>query len=81
MAKVVDCVERMLQFKRRCPGVEFGLKPYLFTARVPGRDEPFRAMSLCKLMDAVERWAAEETMARLLFEAGPAGAGGTADDR
>ena len=81
MTRVVDCVERMLQFKQRCPGVEFDLKPYLFTARVPGRDEPFRAMSLCKLMDAVERWAAEETMARLLFGAGPAGAGGTADDR
>jgi hypothetical protein len=63
------------------PAAEFDLKPYLFTARVPGRDEPFRAMSLCKLMDAVERWAAEETTARLLSGAGPAGAGGTAGDR
>jgi hypothetical protein len=81
MTGVVDCVERMLQFKQRCPGVEFDLKPYLFTARVPGRDEPFRAMSLCKLMDAVERWAAAETVAGLLSGAGPADAGGTAGDR
>ena len=81
MTRVVDCVERMLQFRQRCPGAEFDLKPYLFTARVPGRDEQFRAMSLCKLMDAVERWAAEQTMARLLSGAGPAGAGGTAGDR
>lgn len=62
MTGVVDCVERMLQVKQRCPGAD--LKPYLFTARVPGRDEPFRAMSLCKLIDAVERWAAEQTVAR-----------------
>jgi hypothetical protein len=75
MTRVVDCVERMLQFKQRCPGAEFDLKPYLFTARVPGRDEPFAAMSLCKLMDAVERWAAVEMTARLLFGAGPAGTG------
>ena len=67
MTRVVDCVERMLQFKQRNPGVEFDLKPYLFTARVPGRDAPFRAMSLCALMDAVERFAAEQTMALLLF--------------
>lgn len=74
-------MERMLQFKQRCPGAEFDLKPYLFTARVLGRDEPFRAMSLCKLMDAVERWVAEKTVARLLFGAGPADHGGTAGDR
>jgi hypothetical protein len=72
MAEVVDCVERMLQFKRRCPGAEFDLKPYMFTARVPGYDELFRAMSLCSLMNALERWAAEQTMARLLFGAKPA---------
>jgi hypothetical protein len=76
MTRVVDCVERMLPCKQRCPGAEFDLKPYMFTARIPGRDEPFRAMSLCKLMDAVERWAAEETVARLLFGAGPADHGG-----
>jgi hypothetical protein len=35
MAKIVDCVERMLQFKQRCPDAEFDLKPGLFTARVP----------------------------------------------
>jgi hypothetical protein len=81
MAKVADRVERMLQFKQRCPDVEFDLKPYLFTARVPGRDEPFRAMSLCRLMVAIERWAAEQTIARLLFGAGPADRQGTADDR
>lgn len=63
MAEIVDCVERMFQFKQRCPGVEFDLKPSLFIVRVPGRDEPFRSMSLCKLMDAVERWAAEEIVA------------------
>jgi len=34
---VVDCVERMMQFKQRCPGAEFDLKPNMFTARVPGR--------------------------------------------
>lgn len=50
MAKVVDRVERMLQFRQRCPDAEFDLKPYLFTARVPGHDEPFRAMRLCNLM-------------------------------
>jgi hypothetical protein len=76
MAKVVDCVERMLQFKQRCPGVEFDLKPYLFTARVPGHDEPFRAMSLCNLMNTLERFAAEQTIARLLFGSGPAEAPG-----
>lgn len=81
MTRVVDCVERMLQFKQRCPGAEFDLKPYLFAACVPGRDEPFRALSLCKLMDAVERWAAEETMTRLLFGAGPADHSATTDDR
>ena len=72
MTKAADCLERMNQFRQRCPGAEFDLKPSLFTARVPGRDEPFVSMNLCKLMDAVERWAAEETMAGLLFGAGPA---------
>lgn len=62
-----DCVARMLQFKQRHPGAEFDLKPYRFTARVPGREEPFQAMSLCRLMDKIERWAAEQTMALLLF--------------
>lgn len=77
MAEVVDCVERMLQFKRRCLSVEFDLKPNMFTARVPGHDEPFRAMSLCGLMNTLERWAAEQPIARLLFEAGPAERQGT----
>ncbi len=72
MTEVVDCVERMIQFKQRNPGAEFDLKPNMFTARIPGHDEPFRAMSLCKLMDAVERWASEEFLARLLFGAEPA---------
>jgi hypothetical protein len=36
MTEVVDCVERMIQFKQRNPGVEFDLSPYLFTAHVPG---------------------------------------------
>ena len=72
MAKVVDCVERMLQFQQRCPDAEFDLKPYLFTARVPGQDEPFRALSLCNLMNTLERWAAEETTAGLLSGAGSA---------
>lgn len=67
MAEIIDCVDRMIQFKRRVPGAEFDLKPNVFTARVPGRDEPFSAMSLCKLMDQVERYAAEETVARLLL--------------
>ena len=62
----------MIQFRQRCPGAEFDLKPNLFTARIPGHDEPFCSMSLCKLMDAVERWAAEELMAGLLSGAGPA---------
>jgi len=35
MAKVADCVERMIQFKQRCPDAEFDLKPNMFTARVP----------------------------------------------
>jgi len=69
---VVDCVERMNQFRQRCPGAEFDLQLNLFTARVPGRDEPFRAVSLCHLMDAVERWAAEQAVAGLLSGAGPA---------
>jgi hypothetical protein len=73
MAKAADCVERMLWFKQRCPDAEFDLTPSLFTVRVPGRDEPFRALSLCNLMDKLERWAAEEIMAGLLFGAGPAG--------
>jgi hypothetical protein len=33
MAEVVDCVERVLQFRQHCPGVEFDLNPYTFTAR------------------------------------------------
>jgi hypothetical protein len=57
MAKVADCMERMLQFEQRCPDVEFDQKPYLFTARVPGHDEPFSALSLCNLMNTLERWA------------------------
>jgi hypothetical protein len=61
MAQVVDCVERMLQFRQRCPGAEFDLKPNLFTTRVPGHDEPFRALSLCHLMNALERWFASGT--------------------
>jgi hypothetical protein len=69
MAEVVDCAERMIQFKQRCPGAEFDLKPNMFTARIPGHAEPFRAMSLCSLMNTVERWAAEQTVARLLFGA------------
>ena len=81
MAKVADCVERMIQFKQRCPDAEFDLKPSLFTVRVPGRDEPFRALSLCNLRDKLERWAAEEIMAGLLFGAGPARHQGTTDDR
>ena len=81
MSKVADCVERMNQFRQRCPGAEFDLKPNMFTARVPGRDEPFRSMSLCKLMDAVERWAAGQTVAGLLSGAGPAGHPGTAVNR
>ncbi len=81
MAEVVDCVERMFQFKQRCPDVEFDLKPNMFTARVPGHDEPFRAMSLCGLMNTLERWAAEQTMAPLLFGAEPAERQGTTDDR
>jgi hypothetical protein len=77
----VDCVERMIQFKQLCPGAEFDLTPDMFTARVPGRDEPFRALSLCNLMNTVERWAAEQTVAGLLFGTGPADRSGTADDR
>lgn len=46
---------RMLQFKQRRPDAEFDLKPNLFTARVPGHEEPFQAMSLCRLMDQIER--------------------------
>ena len=69
---VTDCVERMMQFKQRVPDAVFDLKPNLFTARVPGHDEPFQAMSLCRLMDQVELWAAEETAAAILFGAGEA---------
>jgi hypothetical protein len=70
--QTADCVERMIQFKQQCPAAEFDLKPNIFTARVPGHDEPFRSMSLCKLMDALERWAAGQAMARPLSGAGPA---------
>ncbi len=63
MTRVVDCVERMLRFRQRCPGAEFDLKPDMFTARVPGHDEPFRALSLCDLMDKIERWACGEDRA------------------
>jgi hypothetical protein len=73
VTRAADCVERMLQFSQRCPGAEFDLKPNLFTARVPGHDEPFVSMSLCKLMDAVERWAAGKAVAGLPGGAGPAG--------
>ena len=27
MAEIIDCVDRMIQFKRRVPGAEFDLKP------------------------------------------------------
>jgi hypothetical protein len=63
------------------PGTEFDLKPNVFTARIPGHDEPFRAVSLCKLMEEVERWASEECMARLLFGAEPTEHRDTTDDR
>jgi hypothetical protein len=59
----------------------FDLKPDLFTARVPGRDEPFRAMSLCGLMNKVERRSAEQTAAALLFGAGASQRQGRTDDR
>jgi hypothetical protein len=57
----------MIQFKQWCPDVEFDLKPNMFTACVPGRDDAFHAMSLCSLIYTPERGAAEQTMARLLF--------------
>jgi hypothetical protein len=77
----VDCAEWMLQFKQRCPDAESGLKPDMFTASVPGCDAHFPATSLCHLMDAIERWAAEQTMARLLLGTAPAERQGTTDDR
>jgi hypothetical protein len=65
----VDCAERMFRFKQRCPQAVFDLTPSLFTASVPGRAEPFRAMNLCDLMNAVEHWAAGQAMAGPLFKA------------
>ncbi len=72
MAEVADRAERMTQFRQRCPGAESGLKPDMLTARVPGHDEPSRAMSLCNLMNALERRAVGQAMARLLSGTGPA---------
>jgi hypothetical protein len=54
----IDCVERMVRFRQRCPDAEVDLTPDWLTARVPGHDEPFQAMSLCRLMDKIERWTA-----------------------
>ena len=70
-----DNVARLLAFKQAVPGAMFDLSPSLFTATVPGRDEPFQARSLGDLMDKVEEWAAEETMSALLFgrQRGPEG--------
>jgi hypothetical protein len=45
VTKVADCAERMIQFRQRYPAAEFDLKPNLFTARVPGRDEPWVRLS------------------------------------
>jgi hypothetical protein len=51
-----DCVVRMFGFKERHPTVLFELSPNLFAASVPGRLERVEAMSLCGLMDRLERW-------------------------
>ena len=61
MADTGDCVERMIRFKKECADAEFDLKPYLFTGRVPGRDEPLRALTLCDLMDKPDRWTARSS--------------------
>ena len=60
-----DHVRRMLEFKQRCPSVEFDLAPNEFSARLPGVDEPFCSMSLRGLMDRLERWEAEQETSRL----------------
>jgi len=55
---VEDCVEKMLAFKQRCPTVRFELAPNKFTAFIPGQ-EPFWALSLCRLMAKLEQWEQE----------------------
>jgi hypothetical protein len=47
----------------------------------PAGDEPFRAMSLCNLMNILERWTAEETVGGLLFGSGQPAATTKTDDR
>jgi hypothetical protein len=58
-----DCVEKMFAFKQRCPTVKFEIAPNEFAATVPG-DERFSAMSLCRLMDRLEKWEQEQNATR-----------------
>ncbi len=60
---VEDCVERMIRFKERVPTIAFDLSPSEFRATIPGID-PFWALSLCRLMDKLETWEAEQATAR-----------------
>lgn len=54
-----DCVVLMLAFKRRHPAARFELSRSEFAAVIPGH-ERFWALSLCRLMDKLERWEAEQ---------------------
>jgi hypothetical protein len=56
---VEDCVEKMLAFKQRCPAVTFELAPNEFAASIPGC-ERFWALSLCRLMERLEKWEREQ---------------------
>jgi hypothetical protein len=60
---VEDCVARMLAFKERCPAAEFELAPNMFAVTVPGH-ERISAMSLCRLMDQLATWEAEQAATR-----------------
>jgi hypothetical protein len=60
---VTDCVEKMLAFKQRCPSVEFELAPNRFAATIPGH-ERFWSLSLCRLMDQLEKWEQQQQVTR-----------------
>jgi hypothetical protein len=60
---VTDCVEKMLAFKARFPNVRFELAPNEFAAYIPGY-ERFWSLSLCRLMDRLEKWEQEQTATR-----------------
>jgi hypothetical protein len=56
----MDSVPRLHAFKERHPDAEITLTPNRVTARIPGVDQLFWAMSLGRLVDQLEAWEAKQ---------------------